>query len=41
MKKPIIAVVALAIAGLATQAQAADMAARPYMKAPPPAMAAV
>ncbi|MBR1092350.1 porin family protein [Bradyrhizobium manausense] len=41
MKTRNLAVAAFATIGLATGAQAADLAARPYVKAPPPAVAAV
>lgn len=41
MTKTLFAWAMLAVAGTATGASAADLAARPYTKAPPPAMAAV
>ena len=41
MKKTMFAGVAVAALALSTHAHAADMAARPYVKAPPPAIASV
>src|SRR5882724_4823214 len=41
MKGFLLASVALAAFGIATQASAADLAARPYTKAPPPMIAAI
>jgi outer membrane immunogenic protein len=41
MKKVLFSIATLALAGSVTGAYAADMAARPYTKAPPPALASV
>lgn len=41
MKKILLSTVAFAVLGVATSASAADLAARPYTKAPPPVVAAV